>query len=311
MLTYGIFIDSERQFCDDSVEKPSETLNSSSFPGPRMPLILSLIDPSATLPIEAQGLIPELLRDKSLAEIQHLPVLCGNALLPLGELFLVSGSAADGQMEFSGDHSQVHWIGSGMTTGSIRVTGAAGRHAGSGLAGGELVIDGNAGDWAGAEMRQGLIRIRGSVGAQAGGVYVGGTKGMTGGTLLIHGDAGHEAGRCLRRGLIAIGGRCGDFPGFNMLAGAMLVLGPSGVRPAAGMRRGTLALLHSTCPPVLPTFRCAAVLQPTAFRLILKRLEQLDFPFDAALYEQPLEIFRGDMVVGGKGEILRPVATSV
>ena len=128
---------------------------------------------------------------------------------------------------------------------------------------------------------------------------------------MIHGDAGHEAGRCLRRGLIAIGGRCGDFPGFNMLAGAMLVLGPSGVRPAAGMRRGTLALLHSTCPPVLPTFRCAAVLQPTAFRLILKRLEQLDFPFDAALYEQPLEIFRGDMVVGGKGEILRPVATSV
>ena len=272
--------------------------------GHSMPLSLSLRAPS-TLPIEAQGLTPDLLRDKSLAEIQRLPVLCGNTLLPLGELFHVSGSAADAEIEFAGDHAQVHWIGAGMKAGCIRVTGAAGRHAGSGMNGGELLIDGDAGDWAGAEMRRGLIRIKGAAGASAGGVYVGGTKGMTGGTLLIHGAAGNESGRCMRRGLIAIGGPCGDYTAFNMLAGAVLVFGPCGIRPAAGMRRGTLALLHPAQTQLLPTFRLAATLQPTAVRLVLRRLEQLHFPFETTLCEEPLEIFRGDVVVGGKGEILR------
>lgn len=304
MRTFGIFIDIASLFCDDSPEKPPKTVNFPQNPGLRMPLTLTLIAPS-TLPVEAQALTPELLRDKSIAEIQRLPVLCGNRQQPLAELFHVAGSAADAEIEFAGDQPNVHWIGAGMTSGRIRVTGSAGRHAGNRMNGGELLIDGDAGDWAGVEMQRGLIRIGGSAGNSAGGVAVGGTKGMTGGTLLIHGNAGHETGRCMRRGLIAVGGRCGDYAAFNMLAGSLVVFGPCGFRPAAGMRRGTLALLdHAPCQ-LLPTFHAAAVLQPTALRLTLKRLQQLQFPFPHSLCEEPLEIFRGDLVVGGKGEILR------
>jgi hypothetical protein len=71
------------------------------------------------------------------------------------------------------------------------------------------------------------------------------------------------------------------------------------------MRRGTLALLGSQQVPLLPTFRFSALLQPTAFRLVLRRLERLLFPLDPALYTAPIEMFRGDLVTGGKGELLR------
>ncbi|MGV2341564.1 MAG UNVERIFIED_CONTAM: hypothetical protein LVR18_48880 [Planctomycetaceae bacterium] len=141
----------------------------------------------------------------------------------------------------------------------------------------------------------GVLQILGSTGPLAGGAYRGAAKGMTGGTLLIHGNAGSEAGLVMRRGLIAIGGNCDDFPAFNMRAGALFVFGNAGLNPGAGMRRGTLALLGSQPVSLLPTFRFSAGLQPTAFRLVLRRLERLQFPVDPALYAAPIEMFRGDL----------------
>jgi formylmethanofuran dehydrogenase subunit C len=269
-----------------------------------MTLVLSLIQPSP-VPTELQGITPDRLATLSPAEIEQLPVLQGNRRLPLAEVFHIAGSAEDLDIVLQGDLAGVHWIGAGMVHGRITVEGSVGRHAGSGMSGGELLIRGSADGWAGAEMRGGLLRIEGSAGALAGGAYRGATKGMSGGTLLIHGDAGSESGLVMRRGLIAIGGSCGDYPAFNMLAGAMFVFGRAGLRPAAGMRRGTLALLGPSQPRLLPTFRSSAVLQPTAVRLVLKRLQQLRFPIAAELYATCLEIFRGDLVAGGKGELLR------
>jgi len=241
-----------------------------------MTLVLSLIQPSP-VPTELQGITPDQLAPLSPAEIQQLPVLQGKRRLPLAEVFHISGSPVDLDIVLQGDLAGVHWIGAGMVRGRMTVEGSVGRHAGSGMSGGELVVKGSADGWAGAEMRGGLLRIEGSAGPLAGGAYRGATKGMSGGTLLIHGDAGSESGLVMRRGLIAIGGSCGDYPAFNMLAGAMFVFGRAGLRPAAGMRRGTLALLGPSQPRPLPTFRHSAVLQPTAVRLVLKRLEQLRF----------------------------------
>jgi formylmethanofuran dehydrogenase subunit C len=269
-----------------------------------MPLTLTLVAPS-TIPIEVQGITPDQLREKTLREIQRLPVLHGNRQQELGELFAVTGSAADEQIEFVGECGTVHWIGAGMAAGYVRVTGSVGRHAGSGMSGGELLISGSAGDWAGAEMRRGLLRILGSAGDHAGGAYVGAQKGMTGGSLLIHGDAGNETGRVMRRGLIAVAGCCGDYAAFNMLAGSVMVFGAIGRRPGAGMRRGTLALLGSPPAVLLPTFRRAAALQSTTYRMMLRHLEQLQFPIEASLYGCVPEILRGDLAAGGKGEILR------
>ncbi len=269
-----------------------------------MTLVLSLIRPSR-LPTEVQGITPDRLATMSPADIQRVTVLQGNQRLPLAEVFHVSGTADDQCIVFQGNLDAVHWIGAGMVSGRILVDGSAGRHAGSGMVGGELTILGSADGWAGAEMQGGVLRIHGSAGPLAGGAYRGASRGMTGGSLLIHGDAGSESGLVMRRGLIAIGGSCGDYPAFNMLAGAMFVFGNAGLRPAAGMRRGTLALLGSQPPDPLPTFRYSTVLQPTAVRLVLQRLQLLQFPVDPELYTARLEMFRGDLVAGGKGELLR------
>jgi formylmethanofuran dehydrogenase subunit C len=257
------------------------------------------------VPTEVNGITPDRLAGMPLPEIERIPILHGNHSIPLAERFQISGSPSDMDIRFEGDLEGVHWIGAGMTSGRLTADGSVGRHAGSGMSGGSLTINGSASGWAGAEMRGGVLQIHGSTGPLAGGAYRGAAKGMTGGTLLIHGNAGSEAGLVMRRGLIAIGGNCDDFPAFNMLAGALFVFGNAGLNPGAGMRRGTLALLGSQPVSLLPTFRFSARLQPTAFRLVLRRLERLLFPVDPALYSAPIEMFRGDLVTGGKGELLR------
>jgi len=260
---------------------------------------------SSPVPTEVSGITPDRLAGMLLSEIERIPVLHGNHSIPLAERFHVTGSPCDMNIRFEGDLEGVHWIGAGMTSGHLTADGSVGRHTGSGMSGGTLTVTGSASGWAGAEMRGGLLQVHGSTGPLAGGAYRGAAKGMTGGTLLIHGDAGSEAGLAMRRGLIAIRGACQDFPAFNMLAGALFVFGNVGLSPGAGMRRGTLALLGNQPVPLLPTFRFSARLQPTAFRLVLRRLERLQFPIDPGLYTAPIDIFRGDLVTGGKGELLR------
>ncbi|GFP24186.1 formylmethanofuran dehydrogenase subunit C, partial [Candidatus Hakubella thermalkaliphila] len=54
-------------------------------------------------------------------------------------------------------------------------------------------------------------------------------------------------------GLIVIGGRAGDFVGAFLIAGTIVVLGPVGLRPGAGMKRGTIVAFQE--PDLLPTFQ--------------------------------------------------------
>jgi formylmethanofuran dehydrogenase subunit C len=257
-----------------------------------------------TIPVEVEGLVPNVVRTRSVAEIEQFPIYHGNQQLPLAELFRVSGDPGDGEMRFEGDLSGVHWIGAHLTEGLIHVIGSAGRHLGSEMKGGEIHVDGNAGDWVGGEMHGGLIHVRGRAGHVIGAAYRGSRRGMTGGTLLIGGDVGNEIGHTMRRGLLAVGGSCGDCPGFNMIAGTILVLGNCGIRPAAGMRRGTLGLFGPEPPKLLPTFRRGAVYQPLFLRLILRELDRFGFEFDRELLSAELQFFAGDFVAEGKGEIL-------
>ena len=117
-----------------------------------------------SVPVEIEGVVPDRLRDKSLAEIERLAIFHGNRKLALAELFSVSGDPADGRIDLEGDLAGVHFIGYGMKRGEIHVHGNAGRHVGGEMTGGRIKVDGNAGDWVGGEMHGGLIHVAGNAG---------------------------------------------------------------------------------------------------------------------------------------------------
>jgi formylmethanofuran dehydrogenase subunit C len=256
------------------------------------------------VPVEIEGLTPDWAYNKSIDDIERFEIFHGNCKVPLAEMFSVTGDASDRVIYFEGDLSGVHWIGAHMASGTVRIHGPAGRHIGSQMRGGEIFVEGNAGGWVGAEMARGKIHIQGNAGHLIGAAYRGSAKGMTGGTILIDGNAGNEIGLTMRRGLIAIGGSAGDTVGFNMIAGTIVVLGECGIRPGAGMRRGTLALLGPNPPSLLPSFRFATTYQPQATKLMLRTLSNHHFRFDETLMDAEYDLYHGDLVSIGRGEIL-------
>jgi formylmethanofuran dehydrogenase subunit C len=257
---------------------------------------------NTTIPVEVEGVVPDKLGDKSLSEIEKLPIYEGNRPVRLADFFDVSGDPSDEVVYWEGDLRGVHWIGTKMRRGLMRVEGAAGRHVGSEMFGGEIHVAGDVGDWVGGEMHGGLIHVRGRAGHLVGAAYRGSARGMTRGTILIEGDAGNEIGHTMRRGLVAIGGRVGDLVGFNMLAGTILLFGDVGIRHGAGMHRGTIGFLAAV-PELLPSFRRACRARPLALTLLLKHLEELKFPVPDSVRQADMELYSGDFLEGGRGEI--------
>ena len=188
---------------------------------------------NAEVPLEVEGILPETLRDQTVAEIERAAVFHGNESGALADFFRVSGDSSDDCLEWTGDLSGVHWIGTKMSRGTIRVDGPAGRHVGSEMRGGRIEVSGDVSDWLGGEMQGGLIRVRGRAGHLVAAAYRGSPRGMTGGTILVDGNAGNEIGHSMRRGMLAVGGDVGDLVGFNMLAGSIFVGGRSGIRHGA------------------------------------------------------------------------------
>jgi formylmethanofuran dehydrogenase subunit C len=256
------------------------------------------------VPLEVERITPDSVRGKSLAEIEKLEVFEGNVKSRLADFFTVSGASSDEVHEWEGDLAGVHWIGAKMRSGRIVISGNAGRHLGSEMCGGEIYVQGNVGDWVGGEMHGGLIHVRGAAGHLVGAAYRGSARGMTNGTILIGGNAGDEIGSSMRRGLIAIGGAIGDLAGVNMLAGTILLFGDSGIRHGAGMKRGTIAFLGGKSPPLLPTVRRACRCGPEVLQLVYRQLRRLDFAIDDALSGASYELYNGDFLNGGRGELL-------
>jgi formylmethanofuran dehydrogenase subunit C len=268
-----------------------------------MPLRLTL-RAKTTVPLEVEDVTPDTVRGKSLAEIETLEIFEGNVKTRLAEFFTVTGDAADETHEWEGDLAGVHWIGAKMQSGRVFIHGNGGRHIGSEMRGGEIHVLGDAADWVGGEMHGGLIHVRGKAGHLVGAAYRGSARGMTKGTILIGGDAGNEIGHSMRRGLIAIGGNIGDLAGINMLAGSIFILGDSGIRHGAGMKRGTIAFLGKSAPPLLPTFRRACRYRPEILQLIYRHLRRLDFAVSDELLNCPCDLYNGDFLAGGRGELL-------
>ncbi len=256
------------------------------------------------VPIDLSPVLPTELAARSLADIERLTVWHGNRQTPLAELFQVRGDAGDARIELVGDLQGVHRIGAKMSGGQIHVHGSAGRELGSQMAAGEITVAGHAGDFAAQAMQGGLLRVAGDVGDFAASSLPANSRGMTGGTLLIGGAAGRELGTRLRRGLIAVGGAVGPFAGFEMLAGTLLVFGRCQPNVGAGMKRGTIGLLGDQSPELLPTFRHACRFEPAVLGLLAARLKALSFAAATQRLTASCDLFNGDLLFGGRGEVL-------
>jgi formylmethanofuran dehydrogenase subunit C len=259
---------------------------------------------TATVPVEVEGVLPETICGRSLDDVARLPVFHGNRRVPLGELFDVAGDTDQPCVEFAGDLLGVHWIGAGMTGGTLRIAGSAGRHVGSDMQGGRIEVRGDVGDDLGTALQGGEILVLGGAGDRVGAAHRGASRGMTGGTIAVTGNAGHEVGAGMRRGVIAVGGRAGDWLGANLLAGTILAAGGAGRQAGANMRRGTILLGGSQPPELLPTFRYACRYGPTFLPLLTVDLQRCGLPLDPAVSRSEYDAFSGDHLELGRGEIL-------
>ena len=107
--------------------------------------------------------------------------------------------------------------------------------------------------------------------------------------------------------LFAVGGNAGDLIGFNMLAGTIIVYGEIGIRHGAGMRRGTIGLFGSQPHKLLPSFRHACQFRPPFVTPMLRQFQKHEFPVPESLNSCEFDLYHGDLIEGGRGEILIPV----
>ncbi len=259
-----------------------------------------------TIPLEVNLVNHESVSQQSTDKIRSLPVLHGNRHCTVADFFDVQQtSGEDDLIVWSGDCSQVKYIGAGLTAGQIRVEGPAGMHLGAEMSGGKILVEGDVADWVATEMKGGTICVKGNAGDLLGAAYPGSKRGMNGGTILIHGNAGNEVGHRMRRGTIIIGGTSGDAVGFDMIAGSIFSFGKIGKQLGAGMRRGTIGLFgESNEPELLPTFQYACVYQPTWLSFFLRELRSAGFPVSDDCFENNFRRYSGDFLALGKGEIL-------
>jgi len=254
------------------------------------------------VPLEVFGLTPERVASLSPLEVANLPVRHGNRSEPLGEFFdVTTDTRTNGDLHFAGDTRNVHGIAAGMSAGDVYVENNVGRHAGAEMAGGRLTVDSGAGDWLGAQMKGGVIEVRGAAGNCVGAAYRGSRRGMTGGTILLRGRAGDELGLLMRRGLIVAEGPVGEYAGASMIAGSLFLLGGARERLAAGMKRGTIVTAGE--PLLGPGFQFACEYRPAILSVCVRYLERLDVR-PVAPVGSYVRCYRGDLVTGGRGEVL-------
>jgi formylmethanofuran dehydrogenase subunit C len=256
---------------------------------------------SPTVPLEAESISPDVFAEMTHDAIRGLPVFLGKRQHRLEDFFEVEGEKSD-ELEIHADASRVKWIGRGMTSGRIRITGNAGMHLGAYMKGGVIEVNGHASDWVGAEMTGGLIHIHGNAGGQIGAAYRGSPSGMQGGTVIVEGAAGMEVGMRMKRGVIAVKGLVRDFAGLQMKGGTIFLLRGAEIRTGAWMMRGTIISMSPL--RLLPTFSYACAYQPAFLRMYAKHLQSfgLLFPYDTQAGS--FERYTGDTSVPGKGEIL-------
>ncbi len=273
-----------------------------------LPLVLNPLPfgDAGPLSVDLAGILPERVRGLRPAEVAALAILADGRRCEVGDLFAVAGDATDAVIECRGDFSRVHRVAAGMRSGTVRVAGNVGRHAGEALAGGRLEVRGNAGDWLAAEIAGGEVMVAGDAGHNVAGGLPGSSLGGTGGLVVVGGSVGKLAASRLRRGVVAVAGDCGAGGGFEMHAGTLVIGGRIGGQPGLGMRRGSVvALTDRPLPPA--TFRAGRAWRPAFLPLLFQWLARAGFgPAAAAGAVAAWRQWHGDALAGGRGELLHP-----
>ena len=70
------------------------------------------------------------------------------------------------------------------------------------------------------------------------------------------------------------------------------------------MRRGTLAFLGKNPPPLLPSFRRACRFRPEILQLLFRQLRRDGFQVPDDLFQAEFDLYNGDLIEGGRGELL-------
>lgn len=250
--------------------------------------------------LNVSALTPDLLADKSPAEVSATPLPYGKQTLRADEFFNISGTDSK-QIVFEYANAKIDYIGAGLKTGSITINGDAGAFLGFQMKHGEIVLNGNAADFAACAMAGGLLRINGNVGDFLGAALIGDKKGMKGGTVLVSGNTGERTGDQMRRGMILIEGNAGKYCASRMLAGTIGVLGDVGEYVGYGMRRGTLLLTKK--PLIHATLQDCGTHTLPYLSLMFKSFNTLPSKF-AKMNKNRVQRYAGDLANDGKGEIL-------
>ena len=162
-----------------------------------------------------------------------------------------------------------------------------------------------------SQHRQGEFIVEGSVGNGLGGPHGASQIGMRGGLVHVHGDAGDYVGHRMRRGMLVVEGNVGALLASQMIAGTIVVGGTVGAHPAYCMRRGTLVLSREL--DLCAERFTAANPSFTPFQTLLARSIRTRVGPRASVSEMlnllelsGLSSRRGDLAVGGQGEIIAP-----
>lgn len=162
-----------------------------------------------------------------------------------------------------------------------------------------------------SQHRLGEYIVEGSVGSGLGGPHGASQIGTRGGLVHVHGDAGDYLGHRMRRGMLVVEGSVGALLASQMIAGTIVVGGTVGAHPAYCMRRGTLVLSQEL--DLCPQRFTAANPSFTPFQTLLVRSIRTRVGSGAAVSKMlnQLELSglssrRGDLAVGGQGEIIAP-----
>lgn len=252
--------------------------------------------------VDMSPLVPANLSGKSKAEIAATMLQCGKILIPVGDLFDISGEDTQ-NIVINHSFEKLDFIGKELDSGTITVNGNAGAYLGMSMKAGEIKVFGNAGLYAACEMKKGSLEINGNTGDFLGGALPGNKMGMKGGMILVKGQAGDRVGDHMRRGIILIEGDAGDYCGSRMTAGTIAVMGQTGRYPGFAMRRGTLLLWHQ--PQVLPSFNDCGAHTLAFLPLLFKSFKSINSKFaEASAAFNRVQRYAGDMSETGRGEVL-------
>jgi len=252
--------------------------------------------------VDMSPLVPTNLAGKSMAEIAAIALQCGKPLIPVGELFDISGDDAQ-NIVINNSFAKLDFIGKELENGTMTVNGDVGAYLGMGMKSGNIVVHGNVGLYAACEMKKGYLEINGNAGDFLGGALPGNKIGMKGGTILVKGNAGDRVGDHMRRGLILIEGNVGDYCAARMTAGTIAVMGNLGRYLGYAMRRGTVLLWNQ--PQLLASFNDCGAHTLGFLPLLFNSFKQINSKFaDTSFAFNRVQRYAGDMSEMGRGEVL-------